>query len=43
MVDIMQWFSIQDKEFKAHVTWKHIFQEYASHIPISRFKNKNGT
>jgi hypothetical protein len=25
-VNIMQWFSTQDKEFKAYMTWKHIFQ-----------------
>jgi hypothetical protein len=23
MVNIMQWFSTQDKEFKADLTWKH--------------------
>jgi hypothetical protein len=24
----MQWFSTQDKEFKAFMTWMHIFQAY---------------
>jgi hypothetical protein len=28
-------FSTQDKEFKIFMTWKHVFQAYAFHIPFS--------
>jgi hypothetical protein len=24
----MQWFNTQDKKFKEHMTWKHIFQAW---------------
>jgi hypothetical protein len=29
----------QEKEFKSKLTWKHIFQSQAFHIPISLFTN----